>query len=316
MANIQKPDSNQPDLGKPDKRLTPARPDLAAKYLEHAVKAARYSDGTLMQVCVGVSPLYRDADHSAPRETELLYGEQFTVYESRNGWAWGQSHFDQYVGYTPSDALAPAKAHKKPQTHNKTQNQNHHDLTVNALRTYIFSKPDIKSKPLHLVSMNSPLKKRGQEGRFSELETGGFIIAAHTSPINSHSDDFVKEAEKFLGTPYLWGGRSSLGLDCSALVQNALRRSGIFAPRDTDMQEKQIGTKMSCVVHGKDLETVSLQRGDLIFWKGHVAIMQDAHNIVHANGTWMRTTSDPLDEFCARVAKDSGPITSIRRPMV
>ena len=292
-----------------DPRLTPARDDLAADFLRNHVKAQNYVAGVSKQVRpVGNEPAqgyigpgyikpctsllkYPRAD--APRETELLYGEEVLVFEDSQGWSWVQSQRDDYVGYTPSQNLT---LFQEKTTH-----------SVSVLRTFVFSEPDIKSTPTALVSMNSPLKSLGEEGRFLKIQDG-FIIADHVRENGVYSRDFVDVAHHFLGTPYLWGGRTSLGLDCSALVQNALASTGVHVPRDTDMQEKSVGEEV-----GSELANVNLQRGDFIFWKGHIGIMLDETDMIHANGTWMQVTINPVAEFAEHVLAQSGPVTSIRR---
>lgn len=277
-----------------DPRLTPARADLAAESLRGKVDSKKYSKGNPAEVIVGISPLYRDPDHNAPRETELLFGEEVTVYDAQNGWAWVQNKTDNYVGYTPHKNLGDPQGAR---TH-----------IISALRTYIFSDPDIKSRPLGLISMNSKIQGEIYQEKFIKCTNGGFICAHHTIKTPHSDQDFVNIAEQFMGTPYLWGGRSSLGLDCSALVQNSLALCGNAIPRDTDMQEKAVGNKIAT-----DLKVTSLQRGDLVFWKGHVAIMQNSEDIVHANGTWMCVSSDNVYDFSERIFNETGPVTSIRR---
>jgi cell wall-associated NlpC family hydrolase len=145
-------------------------------------------------------------------------------------------------------------------------------------------------------------------GNFSQLSNSGWIFTDHLASIEEKEKDFVAVAERFIGVPYLWGGRESLGLDCSALVQTALERAGFHALRDSDMQEATLGEALPT-----PFDLTSLQRGDLIFWKGHVGIMQDGERFLHANATHMCTRSEPFLEAVARIAKTDGDITSIRR---
>ena len=128
----------------------------------------------------------------------------------------------------------------------------------------------------------------------------------HLAPIGAGFEtDAAGVALRFLGAPYLWGGRESLGLDCSGLVQQALAACGKACPRDTDMQAG-IGV---AVAPG------DLARGDLVFWKGHVGMMLDAERMVHANGHHMATVVEPLAEAIARIeAAGYGPPTAYRRP--
>jgi len=289
-----------------DRRLTPVRDDLAADFLRGTVEAPRFAPGTPMEVTAGVAPIMRMPAAIAPRETELLFGEPFTVYEVDGGWAWGQSGNDGYVGYVAAGSLSAPTGQKA--------------IRITALRTLIFSQPDIKSAPFGFVSMNA-LATNEQDAKTTQdfvpitLADGstGYLVSNHCAAIHETSPDFVAEAEKYLYTPYLWGGRSSLGLDCSALVQNAIMRAQAVTAddkpvlRDTDMQELSLGTQVST-----NLE-VSLKRGDLIFWKGHVGIMVDADIMIHANGTYMMVTRNNVRDFATMVEGSTGPVTSVRR---
>lgn len=270
-------------------RLTPARPDLAAKHLEGTVTAPRFAEGRAFAVRAASTPLRRAPGHDAPIDTQLLYGERFWVYAEEEGWAWGQSGEDAYVGYCAMEALlpgAPAPTHE-----------------VAALRTYVYPGPDLKLPPLLLLSMGAKLAVEGEEGSYSRLAGGGYAFTGHLAGQGQFEPDFVAVAECFLGTPYLWGGRESLGLDCSGLVQVALNRAGIACPRDTDMQEAVLGAPVSG----------PMQRGDLVFWKGHIAIALDEARILHANASHMAVSIDPLTDFAARVEVSAGPVTGIRR---
>lgn len=247
-----------------------------------------------MQIAVDATAIRRRPAPDAPQETQALYGEIFDVYEERDGWAWGQAAFDGYVGYVERAALAaPVDA----PTHR-----------VCALRTYVFSDPDIKSAPQRLLSMNAKVAAGRADGRFLAAARGGWITADHLRPLSQHADDFVAVAEMFLHAPYFWGGRESLGLDCSALVQNALEAAGIAAPRDTDMQALALGAPVA-----GGFGEIALQRGDLVFWKGHVGIMLDAARMVHANATAMAVSIDDARAFAAKIEAREGPVTGVRR---
>ena len=279
-----------------DKRLTPARGDVAAASLKGAVEADRFVDGTLMQVSAPVAPIRRTPAEDGPQETQALYGETFTVYDEADGWCWGQSGFDNYVGYVASEALsAPvdAASHR-----------------VTALRTYLYPEPDLKSAPLALISMNAKLAiaDPAPTEKFWRTARGGYVYRGHVSPMGEVAPDFVAVAEMFLGAPYFWGGRESLGLDCSALVQNALERAGVRCLRDTDMQVASLGETAPGA-----WPDVILQRGDLIFWKGHVAIMLDGERMIHANATHMEVSIDDARAFAARISDTDGPVTRVAR---
>jgi len=279
-----------------DKRLTPARPDVAAARLKGVVEAERFADGAPMQVTASVAPLRRAPAYDAPQETQSLYGEIFNVYDEADGWCWGQAAFDDYVGYIAAECLsAPVDA----PTHR-----------VTALRTYLYPEPDMKSAPLGLLSMNAKLAlgDASSSEKFLKTSRGGYVYRGHVAPLAERVSDFAAVAEAFLGAPYFWGGRESLGLDCSALVQNALERAGVRCPRDTDMQEAALGETAAGA-----WPDIALRRGDLVFWKGHVAIMIDADRMVHANATHMAVTIDDARDFAARIETNDGPPTRVAR---
>jgi cell wall-associated NlpC family hydrolase len=277
-----------------DRRLTPARPDLAAEWLRGKVEAARFVEGLRRAIVEPIAPLRRAPAHDAPLETEALHGESVTVYEEHEGWAWAQLDRDGYVGFLPSNALGAAT---KP-THR-----------VAALRSHVYPKPNIKAPPLTALQFGALVRVDADEGNFSVLADGGFLYAPHLAPIDRFEPDFVKVAEQFIETPYFWGGRSSLGIDCSGLVQTALAASGRAAPRDSDMQENALGAP---VVFDETLD--GLKRGDLVFWKGHVGVMRDEKILVHANAWHMKVAAEPLAAARDRtLAKGGGSITSVRR---
>ncbi len=279
----------------PDHRLNAYRDDLAAAHLRGEVRAARFAEGVDRRVVAPTLPLLRRPETSAPMDTQLLYGETFRVYEEKNGWAWGQALLDDYVGYVEARELVTRPA--KP-TH-----------TVAALRTFIYPKPDLKTRPATPLSMNAKLKVVGAKGNFSEIEGGGWVFTAHLAPAGSYVRDFVSIAEEFEGVPYLWGGRDSLGLDCSGLVQMSLERAGISSLRDTDMQEATLGEELP-----EPIDFTALIRGDLVFWKGHVGIMVDAERMIHANGFHMSVAVERLDVAMSRIARsEAGHVTSVKR---
>jgi cell wall-associated NlpC family hydrolase len=178
------------------------------------------------------------------------------------------------------------------------------------LRTYVYASPDFKTPPLALLSLNAFLSVAGEEGRFMALNSGGFVIAEHARKLDEHARDFVDVALAFRGTPYLWGGRTSLGVDCSGLVQLASEAAGLPCPRDADMQANEVGRPLDC------RGDTPLSRGDLVFWDGHVGIMTSAHDLVHASAYQMMVVEEPLAEAQARiVASKGGEITGVRRPI-
>ncbi len=274
-------------------RLLPARPDLAAAHLEGQVEASRFVEPTDMQVTAGVTAIRREPRDDGPMDTQALFGEVFAVLEERDGWAWGFSRHDGYVGWIDAAALsAPVQA----ATHR-----------VRALRTYLFSEPDLKSAPHALVSMNAKIAAGEKRGRF--IDTGrGWVFEGHVVPLSHAEPDFVAVAERFTGAPYLWGGKESLGLDCSGLVQTALEAAGIQVLRDTDMQETEMAERWQVLPAG-----APRQRGDIVFWAGHIGIMVDAERIIHANATFMETVIEPAAETERRAVGNGSPVTSVVR---
>ncbi len=283
----------KPDLHDP--RLTPFRPDLAAEHLRGTVKAARYVQAQTMLVCVSLAPLYGVPDATSKLQTELLLGEYFDVYEQKNGWAWGQAKRDGYVGYIPADRLGIIVGVP--------------DHRVSALRTPIFSAPDLKAPLRGYAHENSIFTCAAQEDRYLQIAPdNGWVFARHTAPVGDAVSDWVSHAEHYENTPYVWGGRSSFGLDCSALVQNALQAGGVSAPRDSDLQENALGQPIEI-----NADLSGLYRGDLVFWRGHVGIMLDGKTVLHANAHHMMVAREPLEEAARRIKKTAGAITAIRR---
>jgi cell wall-associated NlpC family hydrolase len=278
-----------------DPRLTPARADLAARALEGKVAAARYVDGRVYEVIEPQAPLRGEPAPDAPLLTEALKGERVTIYDTNaEGWAWGQLATDGYVGWLPANALAPARALP---THK-----------VTALRTLTFPRPSIKLPPTEALPLGAQLAVARVEGRMAVTRSGGFVPMPHLAAIESYEGDFVAVAERFLGVPYLWGGKTVLGLDCSGLVQVALTACGTSCPRDSDMQEQALGKPVAA---GADLS--ALRRGDLLFWKGHVALVRDHASLVHANAFHMAVAIEPVAEVIARIRRVGSEITSVRR---
>jgi cell wall-associated NlpC family hydrolase len=276
-----------------DPRLTPARGDLAAKYLEGKVKAARFVTGEEFEISDALAPVRRAPSSDAELMTQALKGERVTIYDRNGeGWAWGQLGSDGYVGWLPDGALMkPASPTHK----------------VTALRTFAFPGPSIKLPPIETLPMGAWLTVLREEGRFAVTREGWYLPNQHLGLLDSYAGDFVAVAEQFVGTPYLWGGKTSLGVDCSGLVQVSLAASGTTCPRDSDMQQDGLGRELG------PQEAKELQRGDLIFWKGHVAIVRDTETIVHANAHHMATRIENTRDAIARIAASGSEITAVKR---
>ncbi|MCC6920314.1 MAG: C40 family peptidase [Alphaproteobacteria bacterium] len=276
-----------------DPRLTAARGDIADRRLEGTVAAKVFVDGRTLACVAGKTAIRRRPSADAPVETELLYGEAFAVFETAGGFCWGQSGHDGYVGYVEAGALARPGA---APTHR-----------VTASSTFVYAEPNLKSQVLKTLPFNA--KVAIGQGDYAPIPGGGFVFARHFAPLGATAGDWVAVASRFVGTPYLWGGRTPLGYDCSGLIQSALEAAGVAVLRDTDMQERSIGNPIAIP------ETLQgLTRGDMIFWKGHVGVMQDAVTLLHANAHHMTVAAEPLHKAVVRIlAKGAGPITSVRR---
>ena len=277
-----------------DPRVTPARADLAVRHLEGKVPAARYGDGRVLEVLAPVAPLRREPHPDAPLDTEALKGERVTIYDAKeDGWAWGQLAADGYVGWLPSAALGPpgpAPTHK-----------------VVALRTLVFPRPSINLPPLEALPFGAMVPVARVQERLAITASGAYVPATHLAPLDVYESDFVAVAERFVGVPYLWGGKTALGLDCSGLVQIALAACGIACPRDSDMQEAALGEP---VASG---DFSNLRRGDLVFWKDHVALVRDPASLLHANAFHMAVVIEPLTPALARICAAGSEVNSVRR---
>lgn len=269
--------------------LTPFRPDMAANYLKGTLSASCYFAGIKMQVLQGVTPLRKEPDQNSEQLSQVLFGSHFMVYEKKHGWAWGQSLDDYYVGYVP---LAALDEDIVTPTHR-----------VKNLSTNLYEEPSGRSKSIQGIPFNSTLKVEQLSGDGHFVKTPvGWVPFGHITQIEAEVS-YVSVAEMFITCPYLWGGKTLLGIDCSGLVQVALTAYGIKCPRDTGMQFDVLGAQPYD-------DEVMLTRGDIIFFPGHVGIMTDEHNIIHANAHHMATVNEPLAHVIDRLKGDyDTPVT-------
>ncbi|MFV0512964.1 MAG: C40 family peptidase [Jhaorihella sp.] len=263
-----------------DPRTTPANARVAAAHLAHCSDSAVRVAGTARRIGRPVADLLREPD--GPRDRQLLLGEAVTVYEDRDGWSFVQAGKDGYVGYVLTESLGPEQA----ATHR-----------VTAPATHVYARADIKSADRMTLSLGSLLAGRAETGGF--LETGaGFVPLVHVAPVAELAADPVAVAELFLGTPYLWGGNSRFGIDCSGLVQAALLACGLPCPGDSDQQQAALGRALP--------GASAARRGDLLFWAGHVALVAGPGELIHANAFHMAVSREPIVQAKARIAAQGG----------
>jgi len=276
-----------------DRRRHPIRDDLAAAYLSGRTDVPRFAEPRRGVVVRETTSIHARADAQSMQTSELLFGEPVDIYESKDGWAWCQGVLDGYVGYVDLAALGDAK---DTATH-----------MVSARLSHLFPTSSIKEPPLARVTLGARLTIAAVSGKFARLTDGRFIIASHIRPLGAVEAAPLDVALRSLGAPYLWGGRSSLGLDCSGLLQVAHQACGHLPPRDSDMLSQELG-EARAVPPGPE----GLQRNDCVFFPGHCMIADGAGGLVHANATHMMVTHEPATAVFARTRGGWGAVTDIR----
>ncbi|RIY00963.1 peptidase P60 [Aureimonas flava] len=280
-----------------DRRIHAARPDLADERLRGRVEADRFVRGEPAHVDAPLADLRRHPSPDAPLETQSLHGESVTIFEETpEGWCWVQLERDRYVGWMPAAAIL---AGPPPEATHR----------VRVPRTFVFPGPDIKRPPMRELTLGARVSVRAEaedhNATYALMLPFGAVVVQHLEPADVRTADFVSVAEELRGVPYLWGGKSASGIDCSGLVQLALSFAGIEAPRDTDLQAASLGRPLRA--------DEPLQRGDLVFWRGHVGVMLDGETLLHANAHHMMTAAEPLAEAERRALAKGSPVTVRRR---
>lgn len=272
-----------------DRRLLRSNGHVAHVSLRGQVTAERFAEGEAHFVSAVVADLL-DAP-GGTRDRQLLRGEVFTCLETREGLAFGFAARDGYVGWLDAADLAAGKA---PPTHK-----------ITAARSYGKSTPGLKAMgrvlPLPFGARLRVLEIADGWARVDWGQGGLHVPARHLAPLEENAAEPVAEAEKLIGTPYLWGGNSAFGMDCSGLVQAALVACGVPCPGDSDLQEAALGRKLA--------KGEAAERGDLLFWKGHVGWLSAPDRLLHANAHHMAVVQEPLETALARI----GPPNARRR---
>ena len=271
-----------------DPRLWPSNGRVAHDRLRGQIEGVTFTAGEVHSVA---EPLTDLLNLQGKRERQLPLGETFRVLETEDGLAFGFAERDGYVGFVAAEDL---QQEVQP-THR-----------VSARATHLYATADMKSPDQMTLSCGAKLRITAQVGRFGLTAQGLYVPMVHLMPVGYVEPDPVAVAERLLGTPYLWGGNSSFGLDCSGLVQMCLLASGVDCPGDADLQEAALGQPLP--------PNAALQRGDLVFWKGHVAIATSPTTLIHANAFHMAVALEDVETAIDRIrARGDGPVTSRRR---
>jgi cell wall-associated NlpC family hydrolase len=282
-----------------DARLHAFRSDLADARLKGEVVADRFVAGQPARITASVADVRKAARPDAGVNTQFLFGDDILVFEDTEGWAWVQAERDGYVGYV-ADTMLGRRDHAP--TH-----------LVSVPRTFVYPGPDLRFPRTGQLSMGAAVTVTGaaetRGTHYAVLPSGEAVISGHLRPVGELAADYVAVAESFLGTPYLWGGASAFGIDCSGLVQLSMRMAGRNVLRDSDMQAAGLGEPID---PGPDFS--GLRRGDMVFWKGHVAVMTDPEAMIHANGHTMLVSREGLKDAIARIGYLYGGPTGFRRP--
>lgn len=275
-----------------DPRLHAVRRDLADISLAGTLFAPHYAKAQATRCIASGAFLRAKGDAQAKAVSQLLYGETFHVLDITGGWAWGFCGHDGYVGYVERTALSASAMAAQP-THR-----------VSAISAPVFAGASIKAAINDFLPCGA-LICGTREGDFV-ASAKGFIHIRHLVAADHAESDWVKAAQQYVGQPYVWGGRGAGGVDCSGLIQVALGQCGRQVPRDSDLQRESIGLPLS--------DDADLQRGDFLFFPGHVGIMVDRENMLHANAYWMTTLVEPLTDILARLSTSHDqPILARRR---
>jgi cell wall-associated NlpC family hydrolase len=248
----------------------------------------------IYQVREALAPVRRAARNDAPLDTQALYGERVEFMGAEKDWAQVRLLGDGYIGFVPAASIS-----------RETFEPTHH---VSVPRTLSFASPDFKTPPAGELTMGAQVAVEREENGYARLRSGVYVFARHLQPLDFHFPDYVAVAELFLHAPYLWGGKSLLGIDCSGLMQMSLSMAGIPAPRDSGPQEKALGEALPMRVNYNDI-----RRGDLLFWKGHIAVARGYGSLIHATAHFMQVVIEPIAAACERIAAQGTPLSAIKR---